>query len=99
MGELFYGDNLADACQFLIQNHSDDSHINVANGADLSIRKMGEKIRGVLNPQAALVWDRCKPEGSRRRSPTSVDHTTSAGRPPTARDAVTRGNRMFWESR
>ena len=59
--------DLADVCRFLMENYSDDMHINVGTGVDLSIRELAEKIRGVVNPQAELVGDRTKPDGTPRK--------------------------------
>jgi GDP-L-fucose synthase len=67
MREFLHVDDLADACLFLMENYSDDMHINVGTGVDLSIRELAEKIRDVVNPTAELVWDRTKPDGTPRK--------------------------------
>jgi GDP-L-fucose synthase len=67
MREFLHVDDLADACLFLMENYSDDSHINVGTGVDLPIRDLAEKIRDVVNPEATLVWDRTKPDGTPRK--------------------------------
>src|SRR5918993_1467834 len=48
--EFLHVDDLADACLFLMENYSDDSHINVGTGVDLSIRQLAEKVRDVVYP-------------------------------------------------
>ena len=67
MREFLHVDDLADACLFLMENYSDDSHINVGHRVDLPIRDLAEKIRDVVNPDATLVWDRTKPDGTPRK--------------------------------
>ena len=51
MREFLHVDDLADACLFLMENYSDDSHINVGTGVDLSIRDLAEMIRDIVNPR------------------------------------------------
>ena len=67
MREFLHVDDLADACVFLMENYSDDSHINVGTGVDLSIRELAEKVRDVVCPEAALRFDTSKPDGTPRK--------------------------------
>jgi GDP-L-fucose synthase len=67
MREFLHVDDLADACVFLMENYSDDMHINVGTGVDLSIRELAEKIRDVVYPQAELHFDTSKPDGTPRK--------------------------------
>lgn len=67
MREFLHVDDLADACVFLMENYSDDLHINVGTGIDLSIRELAEKIRDVVCPQAELQFDTSKPDGTPRK--------------------------------
>jgi len=65
--EFLHVDDLAAACLFLMEHYDDDSHINVGTGVDLSIRELAETIREVVNPDAELVWDTSKPDGTPRK--------------------------------
>ncbi len=65
--EFLHVDDLAAACLYLMEHYSDDSHINVGTGVDLSIRKLAETVRDVVNPDAELVWDASKPDGTPRK--------------------------------
>jgi GDP-L-fucose synthase len=65
--EFLHVDDLAAACLFLLEHYSDDSHINVGTGVDLSIKELAETIREVVNPSAELVWDTSKPDGTPRK--------------------------------
>jgi GDP-L-fucose synthase len=67
MREFLHVDDLADACLHLMDVYSDDSHINVGTGVDLSIRELAEKVRDVVCPQAELVFDTSKPDGTPRK--------------------------------
>ncbi|MGZ4673569.1 MAG: NAD-dependent epimerase/dehydratase family protein, partial [Ilumatobacteraceae bacterium] len=67
MREFLHVDDLADACLHLMRNYSDDSHINVGSGIDLSIRELAEKVRDLVYPTAALRFDTSKPDGTPRK--------------------------------
>ena len=67
MRELLHVDDLADACVFLMEHYSDDSHINVGTGIDLSIAELARTIGDVVYPQAKLVFDTSKPDGTPRK--------------------------------
>jgi GDP-L-fucose synthase len=65
--EFLHVDDLARACLHLMEHYSDDSHINVGTGVDLAIRDLAELIRDVVNPDATIVWDTSKPDGTPRK--------------------------------
>ena len=65
--EFLHVDDLASACLFLMEHYSDDSHLNVGTGVDLSIKQLAETIRQVVNPDAEIVWDASKPDGTPRK--------------------------------
>ena len=67
MREFLHVDDLADACLFLLRNYSDDLHINVGTGVDLSIRDLAQKVRNVVYPTAELAFDTSKPDGTPRK--------------------------------
>lgn len=67
MREFLHVDDLADACVFLMGNYSDDSHINVGTGVDLAIRELAETVRDIVCPDATLVFDASKPDGTPRK--------------------------------
>jgi GDP-L-fucose synthase len=65
--ELLHVDDLADACLFLMDRYEGARHINVGTGVDLSIRELAETVRDVVYPDAELVFDASKPDGSPRK--------------------------------
>jgi len=65
--EFLHVDDLADACVFLMEHYDGDSHINVGTGEDLSIRALAELVREVVYPEAELIFDPSKPDGTPRK--------------------------------
>lgn len=67
MREFLHVDDLADACLHLMKHYSNDLHINVGTGVDISIRELAEKVRDVVYPAAQLRFDTSKPDGTPRK--------------------------------
>jgi GDP-L-fucose synthase len=65
--EFLHVDDLASACVFLMDNYEDEEHINVGTGEDLTIRALAELIGSVVHPDAELVFDTSKPDGTPRK--------------------------------
>jgi len=65
--EFLHVDDLADACLFLMRHYDDEMHVNVGTGEDLTIRELAETIAAVVHPDAELVFDRSKPDGTPRK--------------------------------
>ena len=42
----------------------DTNHINIGAGEDCTIRELAELVREVVYPEAALVFDAAKPDGT-----------------------------------
>jgi GDP-L-fucose synthase len=67
MREFLHVDDLADACLFLMRNYSDNEHVNVGTGVDITIRELAEAVRDIVYPSAELVFDASKPDGMPRK--------------------------------
>ena len=65
--EFLHVDDLADACVFLMANYEGDLHMNVGTGEDLTIRELADKVRAMVYPEAKIVFDSSKPDGSPRK--------------------------------
>ena len=65
--EFLHVDDLAGACLFLMRTYDEAEHVNVGCGEDLSIRELAELVRDVVHPQAKLVFDSAKPDGTPRK--------------------------------
>lgn len=67
MRELIDCDDLADACVFLMQNHTDGGMVNAGSGQEISINALTEMIAEVTGYAGAIRWDTTKPDGTPRK--------------------------------
>jgi len=65
--EFLHVDDLADACVFVARHYDAAEHINVGTGEDLTIRELAEMVRDIVHPEAELVFDSSKPDGTPRK--------------------------------
>lgn len=65
--EFLYIDDLADALVFLMNNYSDELHVNVGVGEDVSIRELVEMIRRISGFEGEVIYDTSKPDGTPRK--------------------------------
>lgn len=65
--EFLYVDDLADAVVHLMKVYSDDMHINVGTGEDVTIRQLAELICEVVGFEGELAFDTSKPDGAPRK--------------------------------
>lgn len=65
--EFLYVDDLAEASIHMMQNYSDEGHVNIGTGQDVSIRELAEMISEVVGFQGDIVFDRSKPDGTPRK--------------------------------
>jgi GDP-L-fucose synthase len=65
--EFMYVDDLADACVFLMKEYSDDEHVNIGSGQEVSIRELAEIIADIVGFRGELVFDQTKPDGTPRK--------------------------------
>jgi GDP-L-fucose synthase len=65
--EFLHVDDLADACLFLMQHYDEASHINIGTGEDLTIRALADMVREIVHPEAVIVQDTSKPDGTPRK--------------------------------
>lgn len=65
--EFLHVDDLADATLFTLRNYSDEQHLNVGVGSDISIRELGELISSVVGWDGGFVFDTTKPDGTPRK--------------------------------
>ena len=62
--EFLHVDDLAEACFFLMENYEDQLPVNVGTGEDLTIRELAEQIQAIVYPEAELIFDQTKPDGT-----------------------------------
>jgi GDP-L-fucose synthase len=65
--EFLHVDDLADACIHLLQVYSDELHINVGCGEDLTIAELAETIRRVVGFGGRLRYNAERPDGTPRK--------------------------------
>jgi GDP-L-fucose synthase len=65
--EFLYVDDLADALVFMIKHYSQELHLNVGTGTDVTICELAEMIAKVAQYEGAFVYDRSKPDGTPRK--------------------------------
>ena len=98
--EFLHVDDLADACLFLMRHYDEAEHINVGTGEDLTIRELAEMVRDVVHPEAELVFDSSKPDGTPRKLlDVSRLHALGWRHRIGLRDGVESSYRWFLENR
>ena len=65
--DFLHVDDLADACVFLMRNYSEDQHINIGYGSDVTIREAAETVARVVGFTGEFVYDTSKPDGTPRK--------------------------------
>jgi len=65
--EFLHVDDLADACLFLMEHYDAAEAINVGTGEEVSIRELAEIVGEIVYPQAELLFDTSKPDGTPRK--------------------------------
>ncbi len=65
--EFLFVDDLADACVFLMTRYSDECHVNVGTGLDITIDEFARALAGVVGYRGRLVYDASRPDGTPRK--------------------------------
>lgn len=65
--EFLYVDDLARACVFLMKNYSQEEHVNIGSGVDLTIKDLALKIAQVVGFEGEIIHDLSKPDGTPRK--------------------------------
>ena len=65
--EFLHVDDLADGVVHLMKVYSDEEHVNVGTGDDVTIRKLAELICQVVAFEGELAFDAGKPDGAPRK--------------------------------
>jgi len=98
--EFLHVDDLADACLYIARHYDEAEHINVGTGEDLTIRELAERVRDIVHPEAELVFDASKPDGTPRKLlDVSRLHALGWRHRIELRDGVESSYRWFLENR
>ncbi len=65
--EFLFVDDLADGLIFLAKNYSDEPHINIGTGTEISIRELAHLIADVAGYTGVFRQDLSKPDGTPRK--------------------------------
>jgi GDP-L-fucose synthase len=65
--EFLHVDDLADACVFLMQTYSGESHVNVGYGDDVTILELVQMVAEAVGFAGEIVRDTSKPDGTPRK--------------------------------
>ena len=65
--EFLFVDDLADACVFLMNNYSEEEHINIGTGEDITILELAKLVAVVANFEGSIEKDLSKPDGTPRK--------------------------------
>ena len=94
--EFLHVDDLADACLFLMRNYAEATHVNVGTGEDLTIRALAELVGEIVHPQAVIVQDTSKPDGTPRKLlDVSRLHALGWGHRTSLREGITSSYEWF----
>ena len=65
--EFLFVDDLADGLVFLARHYSDEAHVNLGSGQEISIRGLAELLADVIGYQGRFHFDSSKPNGTPRK--------------------------------
>ena len=65
--EFLHVDDMADASVFLLQNYSEDEHVNVGFGSDVTILEAARLVCEVVGFDGSIALDPTKPDGTPRK--------------------------------
>jgi GDP-L-fucose synthase len=65
--EFLHADDMADACVYLMNSYSDQKHVNIGTGTDLSIKDLALMIKDIIGYQGEIKHDLSKPDGTPRK--------------------------------
>jgi GDP-L-fucose synthase len=65
--EFLFVDDLADACVFVLEHYSDEPHINVGSGEEVTIAELARLVAEVVGYDGQLVFDASRPDGTPRK--------------------------------
>jgi GDP-L-fucose synthase len=65
--EFLYSDDLADACIFLMENHTGNEIVNIGSGIEVTIRDLALLVKKAVGYDGAIEYDVTQPDGTPRK--------------------------------
>jgi GDP-L-fucose synthase len=65
--EFLFADDLADACRFVLEHYSDELHLNVGSGQEVTIGELAHIVGDVVGYRGEIVFDPSRPDGTPRK--------------------------------
>jgi GDP-L-fucose synthase len=65
--EFLHADDMADACVYLMKTYSDQKHVNIGTGTDLSIKDLALLVKKIVGYSGDIKHDLSKPDGTPRK--------------------------------
>ena len=97
--EFLHVDDLAEAVIFLLKRYSQEGHINIGTGEEVSIRELAGVIMNVVGFAGRCVFDASKPDGTPRKLGDISKITALGWRPRIGlRDGVASTYRWFLDN-
>ncbi|MEA2977402.1 MAG: GDP-L-fucose synthase [Alphaproteobacteria bacterium] len=62
--EFLFVDDLADACIFVLEHYSGETHLNVGTGEDTTIAEFARAVSDIVGYEGQLTFDTTRPDGS-----------------------------------
>lgn len=99
MREFLYVDDLADACVHLLETYSDEIHVNIGTGEDVTIQELAMTVKDVVGYEGKLTNDLTKPDGTPRKL-LNVDllHSTGWKHTVELKDGIEKVYKWFLET-
>jgi GDP-L-fucose synthase len=82
--EFLFVDDLADACVFVLEHYSDQQHVNVGSGEEVTIAQFAKLVAEIVDYRGELVFDTSRPDGVPRKLLDSGKLTAMGWRARTA---------------
>ena len=76
--EFLYVDDMADACVYLLENYSEEEHVNIGTGMEVTIRQLAETVQKTVGFEGDIIWNKDMPDGTPRKL-TDVTRLHSLG--------------------
>ena len=65
--EFLHVDDAADACVFMMKHYSEEAHLNLGTGEDLTIIELARLIARIIGYEGRFDLDRAQPDGTMRK--------------------------------